>query len=149
MALVLAGCAAPARLPPADGAGWHGRLALQVDSDPPQAYSGGFELRGSPVAGELQLSSPLGQTLAQVRWDPSGAELRQGQRLTRRGSLEDLTQDLSGTALPVAAMFDWLAGRDTRADGWEADLSRHAEGRITARRIQPPPSAQLRLIFLP
>jgi outer membrane lipoprotein LolB len=46
-------------------------------------------------------------------------------------------------------MFDWLRGRDTRADGWEADLSRHAQGRVSARRTLPLPEAQLRLIFLP
>jgi len=145
----LAGCAAPARVPGGGDASWNGRLALQVDSDPPQAYAGGFELRGSAGQGELQLSSPLGQTLAVVRWDAQGAELRQGEQLTRRGSLEELTQALAGTAMPVAAMFDWLRGRDTRADGWEADLSRHAQGRVSARRTLPLPEAQLRLIFLP
>jgi len=149
LALALAACAAPARLPASDEASWNGRLALQVEGDPPQAYAGGFELRGSPDQGELQLSSPLGQTLAVVRWDARGAELRQGEQLTRRGSLGELTHALAGTAMPVTAMFDWLRGLDTRADGWEADLSRHAQGRISARRTDPLPAAQLRLIFQP
>ena len=146
LAVALGGCAAPARLAPADDNHWSGRLALQVDSDPPQSYAGGFELLGSPEQGELLLSSPLGQTLAVVRWSASGAELRQGERLTRSASLDDLTRSLTGTAMPVAAMFDWLRGRDTRANGWEADVSRHQEGRVMARRTQPLPAAQLRLI---
>lgn len=146
--LFMTACAAPVRSPEGDEI-WQGRLALQIDGEPPQAYAGGFELRGSALQGELRLSTPLGQALAEVRWDASGAELRRGQQLTRRGNLDELTHDLAGTALPVAAMFDWLHGRDTRVDGWEADLSRHAEGRIMARRSQPAPAAQLRLVFLP
>ena len=148
-ALVLGGCAAPARVVQTDEAHWTGRLALQVESEPPQSYAGGFELHGSAAQGELVLSSPLGQTMAVVRWNTDGAELRQGERRTRGESLDDLTRALTGTAMPVAAMFDWLRGRDSRADGWEADLSRHDEGRVSARRTTPQPAAQLRLIIQP
>ncbi len=122
---------------------------MQVDSEPPQSYAGGFELRGSPAQGELMLSSPLGQTLAFVRWDTGGAEMRQGEQVTRSDSLDELTRLLTGTAMPVAAMFDWLRGRNTGADGWEADLSRHEQGRIAARRSAPLPAAQLRLVVQP
>jgi outer membrane lipoprotein LolB len=149
LTMVLGGCAAPARVMPADDARWSGRLALQVESEPPQSYAGGFELQGSPDQGELLLSSPLGQTLAVVRWNAEGAELRQGERSTRSASLDELTRTLTGTAMPVVAMFDWLRGRDARADGWEADLSRHQEGRVQARRVHPLPAAQLRLIVQP
>lgn len=149
MALLVAGCAAPARVAAPHDASWTGRLALQVESEPPQSYAGGFELRGSPEQGELLLNSPLGQTLAVVRWDAGGAELRQGEQRTRSGSLDELTRSMTGTAMPVVAMFDWLRGRDTRADGWEADLSRHGEGRVSARRTHPLPAAQLRLIVQP
>ncbi|MEZ5645491.1 MAG: outer membrane lipoprotein LolB [Burkholderiaceae bacterium] len=149
LALALGGCAAPGPASPPQANAWQGRLALQVDSDPPQSYAGGFDLQGTPGSGQLALSSPLGQTLAVVSWNPEGAQLRQGERLSRHGSLDELTRELAGTALPVAAMFDWLRGLATRADGWEADLSRHAEGRITARRAHPTPAAQLRLIVQP
>jgi len=149
LVLGLAGCAAPARMSATENASWNGRLALQVESDPPQAYAGGFELRGSAGQGELLLSSPLGQTLAVMRWDERGAELSQGDQMTRRGNLDELTHALTGTAMPVAAMFDWLRGIGTRADGWEADLSRQAQGRVSARRTHPLPEAQLRLIFQP
>jgi outer membrane lipoprotein LolB len=147
--LVLSGCASPVRTTHSDGSSWQGRMVVQVESEPPQAYTGGFELIGSAAQGQLRLISPLGQAVAEVQWDPQGAELRRGQQVTRRGSLDELTLELAGTALPVAALFDWLAGREAPAEGWQADLSRHAEGRIAARRQLPPPVTHLRLVFLP
>ena len=142
----LAGCATPRPRLPGEAA-WSGRLALRVDSTPPQAFSALFDLRGSAARGELQLSSALGQTLATVRWSAQGAELQRGSDTTRRDSLDALTTELSGAPLPVLAMFDWLQGRDAPAGGWRVDLSAHANGRLVARREQPLPSAELRLVF--
>lgn len=148
-ALLLSACAVPRPPGVAAEAAWSGRLALRVDSAPPQSFSAGFDLRGSPAAGELQLHSPLGTTLASVRWSPQGAELRQGGQVERRASLDELTADLSGTALPVAALFGWLRGERTATEGWTVDLSQQPEGRVTAHRTTPPPSAELRLLFAP
>lgn len=146
---LLAACAStPKPVQPGESA-WSGRLALTVDSQPPQSFSAGFDLRGSPSAGELQLVSPLGNTLALVVWNPGGAELRQGGQITRRGSLDELTTELSGTAVPVAALFGWLKGQTGEVPGWQADLTRQAEGRLTARRTQPLPTAELRVVFQP
>lgn len=149
VAMTLAGCATSRPEAPKDASFWSGRLALTVHSEPPQSYSAGFELRGTPAAGELQLTSPLGTVLASVHWSPQGAELRQGAQLTRRPSLDELTADLGGTPLPVAALFGWLQGQTADASGWNADLSRHSEGRVVARRLQPLPTAELRLVFQP
>ena len=146
--LLLTACATP-RTNTAGEASWSGRLALQVDGTPPQSFSAGFDLHGSPQAGELQLTSPLGNTLATVQWAPGSAELRQGEQITRRTTLDQLTTDLGGTALPVAALFAWLRGQPLDASGWQADLSRQPEGRVTARRIHPLPSAELRIVFQP
>lgn len=149
IATLLGACAtAPKPASPGEPA-WNGRLALTVDSQPPQSFSAGFDLRGSPAAGELQLVSPLGNTLALVVWDRTGAELRQGGQTTRRGSLDELTAELSGTAVPVAALFGWLNGQSTAVPGWQADLTRQSEGRITARRTEPLPTAELRVVFQP
>ncbi len=149
-AVLLGACATP--VPSAskhDEARWAGRFSLTVHSEPPQSWSAGFELGGSALAGDLQLSSPLGSRLAEVRWSASGAELQQGERLTRHLSLDSLTAELGGTALPVAALFEWLHGRQAPVSGWEADLSRQSEGRIVARRLHPLPGAELRLILQP
>jgi outer membrane lipoprotein LolB len=148
-AMLLAACAAP-RLAPVPGVqSWSGRLALIVDSQPPQSYSAGFDLRGSPAAGELLLTSPLGQALATVVWSADGAEIRQGEQVTRRASLAELSAELGGADVPVSALFGWLRGEQPQAQGWQADLSRHHEGRITARRSQPLPTADLRVVFEP
>lgn len=148
LACLLTACATP-RQPMPGQAHWSGRLAVQMASTPPQSFSASFELTGSPTSGELALSTPLGNTVATVRWSPGLAEMRQGQQLTRRNSLDELTTELSGTALPVTALFAWLDGQPHSASGWSADLSRQAEGRITARRTDPAPSAELRIIFQP
>ncbi len=149
VAMTLAGCATSRPKASKDTSFWSGRLALTIHSEPPQSYSAGFELRGAPAAGELQLTSPLGTVLASVHWSPQGAELRQGVQRTRRPSLDELTADLGGTPLPVAALFGWLQGQTADASGWNADLSRHSEGRVVARRLQPLPTAELRLVFQP
>jgi outer membrane lipoprotein LolB len=148
-ATLLSACATPPRTALPGEAVWSGRLSLQVDSAPPQSFSAGFDLRGAPAAGELQLTSPLGTTLATVVWTPQSAELRQGGQVTRRGSLDELTTELSGTAVPVAALFGWLRGEQGEVPGWHADLSRQAEGRVSARRSEPLPTAELRVIFQP
>lgn len=145
---LLTACATP-QAPAPGQAHWSGRLAVQVASTPPQSFSAGFELTGSPEAGELALTTPLGNTVATVVWSPGSAELRQGEQTTRRASLDELTTELGGTSLPVAALFAWLSGQPQNASGWTADLSRQSEGRVTARRTDPAPSAELRIVFQP
>jgi len=137
------GCATRGAVAPGS---WSGRLALRVDSQPVQAFSAQFDLQGDARAGELRLSSVIGQTLATVRWSAAGAELQRGQDITRRGSLDELTAELTGAPLPVAALFDWLAGRPGEANGWRADLSGQPQGRLVARREQPAPTAELRVV---
>ena len=146
MAATLTACATPRLRTPGETF-WSGRLALRVDSRPPQAFSALFELRGQPSEGELLLTSALGQTLATVRGSAQGAELQRGSDTRRRASLDELTSELSGAPLPVIAMFDWLAGREATAGGWQVDLSQHTQGRLVARREQPLPWAELRLVF--
>lgn len=149
--LVLAGCATPAA--PlhmgAERTEWNGRLGLTVGSEPPQAFQAAFELRGNPTRGELVLSTPLGTRLASVRWQPEGAELRQGNDLSRHESVEALTAQISGAPLPVTALFDWLQGRQADVAGWQADLARQPEGRISAQRTHPAPEATLRIVLDP
>lgn len=148
--LLLAGCASPKSLPSGAGADvWSGRLALTIHSEPPQHVSAGFDLRGSPQAGELQLSSPLGNSLATLRWDPRSAELIQGNTVTARDNLEALTDDIGAPGLPITALFSWLRGDAAEASGWTADLTRQPEGRIVARRHHPLPLADLRIVVQP
>ncbi len=144
-ALLVAGCATP-RLSPVDAnAYWSGRMAIRVLKDPPESLSAGFELQGSAKAGEMVLLSPIGTTLARLDWTPQGAHLAQGQQQVSSPSLQKLGARLTGTELPIAAFFEWLAGRPAEAPGWQVDLSAHAQGRISAERREPSPGAVLRI----
>jgi outer membrane lipoprotein LolB len=147
-ALVLAGCAVPPRTPVLPGAQvWTGRLALQVEGKASQSFSAGFELKGAPDNGELSLFNPLGGTIALLSWTPGTATLRANGSTRQFASLEALAQEATGSPLPVAALFDWLGGKTTTVPGWEADVSQLSEGRLRARRTEPPPPADLRVLL--
>ncbi len=145
LALPLAACA-PLH-PPEAGPVYSGRLSLSVRSEPPQNLSAGFELLGQARAGQLRLSSPLGTTLALARWQPGQAQLSSGGQEQRFGSMEELLAQLTGAALPLAALFDWLDGRPTPVPGWESE--RLGPERLVARRLSPLPAVELRLLLDP
>ena len=144
-ALLAAGCATP-RIKPVDThAYWSGRMAIQVLKDPPESLSASFELQGSAQKGEMVLLSPIGTTLARLEWTPTGARLVQGTHQLESSSLQKLGAHLTGTELPITALFEWLAGKAAEAPGWQVDLSAHAQGRIAAERRLPAPGALLRI----
>lgn len=149
--LWLAGCAQPVLRPSDTSRGyWRGRLALRIDDRlEPRSFFANFELSGAADAGELLLSSPLGTTLAQLRWSPQSALLRNNGQTRAFDSLDALAIEATGTAIPIAALFEWLQGRAAPADGWQADLTQLEAGRLLARREQPAPAAELRLILEP
>lgn len=124
---------------------WQGRLSVAVHSDPPSITSAAFALRGSAAQGELQLLSPLGTTLAQLQWQPGSAHLHRGAAPEVFASVADLTEQLTGSALPLEALFSWLQGRDAPSPGWVADLSALPQGELKARREQPLPAVSLRV----
>lgn len=143
----LSGCATPSpqTLPATDF--WTGRIGVQIQSQPPQNLSAAFELQGTAERGELLLLSPLGNTLAALRWTPEAAHLAQGERRWSSDSLDQLTEQLAGTPLPVAALFDWMIGQATTPAGWQVDLSQWVQGRIQAERQHPLPAVQLRVVL--
>ncbi|GAC1536269.1 MAG: hypothetical protein NVS2B4_16660 [Ramlibacter sp.] len=125
-----------------------GRLALAVDGQPNQSFTAGFELRGQPARGELLLLSPLGGAVALLRWTPQRATLEaRGREPQQFASLEAMVEQATGASVPVAALFDWLAGVPTSVPGWEPDLTALPEGRLRAHRVDPPPAADLRVVL--
>jgi len=122
-------------------------MALRVDGEPPQNFSAFFDLRGDAIAGELRLTSPIGSTLGVARWSPGEAVLEDGSRSRRFGSAEDLLKAATGAAIPLDALFGWLAGQSRPVPGWRADLGQFDAGRINAWRDTPQPRAELRVIF--
>ncbi|MEO7401711.1 MAG: outer membrane lipoprotein LolB [Polaromonas sp.] len=148
---LIAGCSrstlATARNYPNNGF-WAGRISLQVQSEPAQSFHAGFELKGRPESGELTLISPLGSILGVLRWSPSEAVLDSGdQKIQRFDSVDALMAQATGAAIPLSALFAWLHGDNASVSGWTADLSRQAEGRITAKRLLPAPEAALRVVL--
>ncbi|MFG6468528.1 lipoprotein insertase outer membrane protein LolB [Roseateles sp. BYS87W] len=124
-ALTLAGCAhlAPAGAP-ADSAQaapsapaparLSGRISVTVAGDAHTRGTGGaasFELFGGAEAGRLELTSPLGALVARADWGPGRVLLQTPNDERRYADLDDLTRDLLGEPIPVAALFDWLQAR--------------------------------------
>jgi len=156
--LTLGGCASLQReaAPTAGDGDLHlsGRLSVQVAGD--NSRGGGnaaFELLGSPAAGRLELSTPLGSLVARARWSREEVLLQTPNEERRFEDLDALTREMLGEAVPVAALFDWLHGRPwpQRSShplaepaqgfaqmGWHIDLSRFGEGLIVATRAAEP-----------
>ena len=67
--------------------------------------------------------------------------------MQRFDSVDALMAQATGAAVPMSALFAWLDGTNANVSGWSADLSRRAEGRITAKRSQPSPAADLRVVL--
>ena len=128
---------------------WSGRLALRIDSEPVQTFAALFDLSGTPETGQLRLTSPLGSTLAMLEWTPGQAILKNGSQTRHFGSVDALIEAATGAAIPVVALFGWLAGRDERVAGWRADLSQISTGRLQATREAPLPTADLRIVLEP
>ncbi len=148
---IVAACATPPAGPP--GALISGRLAVQIDADPPRGFHGEFELRGDARTGSLRLIGPLGTTAADARWSPARTWVVTAQGSTAYANLDQLTAAVLGEPIPVAPLFDWLRGRPwpdapaiaigdaTRGFeqlGWRIDLSHWDDGLVEAQRAAPP-----------
>lgn len=158
-AALLAACASTPPSAPGESPWTSGRISVRIAASatqPAQSMSAGFELRAGMAGsqpgaqGELRLNSPIGTRLAQARWAPGEAVLITSEGEQRFDSLDSLSRQALGEALPLAALGDWLAGRPwpaashtVREDGfeqlgWHIVLARKSEGLIEAQRAAPP-----------
>ena len=162
---LIAGCAVPIR---ATGQNHHksaafsepqrysGRISLVIEQEAGspaagQSFSGGFDLRGNAQTGELDLLSPLGSIVMQLRWAPGQALLIRGQERESFPSAQTLLSQATGTSLTLDELFAWLGSEGTPApiqssENWLVDLTARDQGRILARRSQPS-SAVLRIVL--
>jgi outer membrane lipoprotein LolB len=153
LALLLAGCAGLQRqAPPAEAPRLAGRLSVNVAAGSGRASGGSasFELVGGPESGQLELTSPLGSLVARAQWQPGLVALRTPDGERRFETLDDLTREMLGEPVPVAALFDWLRGRPWAGAehrerpqgfeqlGWRVDLSRQADRVLVATRLAEP-----------
>lgn len=164
-ALTLLGCASlEPQTPPTGVTGdlrLTGRLSVQATGSSGRAAGGNasFELSGNPNAGQLELSTPLGNLMARARWRAESVLLQTPNSERSFESMDELTRELLGEAIPVAALFDWLQGRpwpqapsrplasSTGSSAhagfeqlsWRVDLTQREQGLIVATRLSDPP----------
>jgi len=140
-----------------------GRLALVVAGQSDRSFSAGFELRGTAAIGSLALMTPLGTRQGEATWRPGSARLSSGDGERHYTSLDELSLDLFGESMPVAALFDWLDGHpwagapadaapaasngsvDFAQRGWQIGTGRLGDGLLVATRAQPEPRVTLRV----
>jgi outer membrane lipoprotein LolB len=129
---------------------WSGRLVLKLaafEAEPAQGVNVAFDLQGIAKEGQIDLSTPMGTLIAQVRWQQTLATLTTADGAQAYDSLDALTQRVLGESLPVAAMLSWLQGHPAEdhpwsstapnqftQSGWEVDLSALSEGTLMAQR---------------
>ena len=97
-----------------------------------------FRWEHSPQSDVVLLMSPLGQGLAELSRDASGARLTQpNQAAIAADTLPQLAQRVFGAPLPLEAMADWLRGArpalSGEVDGWRvvvSDTSAFRQGRL-------------------
>lgn len=128
---------------------YSGKISLRTASEPVSAWFANFELQGAADAGSLSLLSPLGTTLGTLRWTTTEALLQTPDSIQRYSSFEEALAALTGASVAPQALFSWLAGQSFVQAGWELDLSHFSNGRISARRTTPLPTAHLTLVLAP
>ena len=127
---------------------YQGRLSLRIATETPQSLYGAFIINGDALRGELTLNSPLGNAVAKLSWTPQTAILSANNTTTNYSSTDALITTVTGTTLPLPALFDWLAGVSTPVEGWETDLSSMQNvdnRRLVAKRNSPLPTVELRI----
>lgn len=96
-----------------------GRLSLRYQGNNRQeALHGSFNWMQGPQETTVTLLSPLGQTLAVITDNASGATLTQNGQPPRTASdVDALTANTLGWPLPIAGLRDWLQGFATDRNG--------------------------------
>lgn len=141
---LLSACASPTPNRSTPPSFWSGRLVITTQGDPPERKSAQFELRGTETEGSLTLLSPLGTTLATASWTPGRALLRTGSEVQTFSSAAQMGQTLTGTDVPLNAIFGWVHKQAVPIEGWTTDFSQLGQGRVNAtRRTEPPMEIKL------
>lgn len=129
-AMMLAGCVSIApgnKRPAAASFDMLGRVLVSGDG---RAFSSGLRWRHDSVGDELWLMSPVGQTLAHIAADDTGAVLTTpDQQEYRAFSAENLTRRALGWPLPLTELRFWIVATPAWSDT-QAVVTRDAAGRL-------------------
>jgi len=108
---------------------YQGRFSARyTQGNTEQSVVGSFLWRERGTDVQLELMSPLGQTMAVVSQNQQGAKLELPNQPPRRApEVDTLMQDALGFSLPVSGLRDWLRARP--AAGTPAHVARDAQSR--------------------
>ncbi|KHK53669.1 membrane protein [Ralstonia sp. A12] len=108
---------------------YQGRFSARyMQGNAEQSAVGSFLWRERGTDVQLELMSPLGQTMAVVSQNTQGATLELPNQPPRRApEVDTLMQDALGFSLPVSGLRDWLRARP--APGTPARVARDAQSR--------------------
>lgn len=166
--VALAGCAAvapPSAAPDPLARSYAGRLAVRVEGDDARSFTAGFDLQGTDTRGQLALLSPIGTQVGRAVWQPGSVRWQSADGDRQFDNLDALAEELLGEVVPLAALFDWMAGRPWaglpsrplstaegdsaqtgfRQLGWDVQTGRVADGVIVAQRRLPAPTLTVRI----
>lgn len=115
--LALTGCATNVPLPSGtriyrDSLTLSGRLSVNyLQNGQPHSLQGKFQWAQRPERTDVELYSPLGQTIARITIGPGHAWLqRSGGEVREAASVDALTEEALGWSLPVDGLRFWLQG---------------------------------------
>lgn len=117
-----------------------------------KGVSMGFFFNGGPQGGQLDLMTPMGSQVARVHWTPTQAWLQTDQGERHFDTLGELSADVLGEPLPLAALMNWVQGRPDpdlpaavnitpysfEQSGWQIDTTDIGIGRLNAQRPASP-----------
>lgn len=126
LVVLLSGCAVVAPLPARPPAGeiaqfaFVGRIAVRQGE---VRHHAKIDWRHTPAMDEILLATPLGQGLAELARDATGARLVLADQ--RRFAADDwsaLSQQVFGFALPLETSARWLLGDTAVTEGWRVTI---------------------------
>lgn len=133
-----------------------GRISVVVQENQthakPQNTSARFDLHTDNGSnGQLMLASPLGNTVAQVRWSPVEAVVTDNYaEQTRYDSFEAMMQEMIGVRLEAQTLLGWLqpSSQEQFIHGdWQVDARGYnaasKSGKIKAVRTEPLPTIRI------
>lgn len=96
-----------------------GRISVQYEqNNAPQSLHGSFIWKQAPHAIDLEMLSPLGQTVATISVKPGIATLVQSGRAPQVApDVDELAAQALGWPLPISGMRQWLQGTGTDTAG--------------------------------
>jgi outer membrane lipoprotein LolB len=89
-----------------------GRFSVAYEqNNRPQSVQGRFQWQQQGLRIDIDLMSPLGQTMAKISITPNSASIQpSGKEIKVAENVAELTEHSLGWSLPVAGMREWLQG---------------------------------------